>query len=109
MLVVGAGLSILGLIFDLIAGLILLPKIFITDREIELLAQLPIEESTTHMTGAGSRTTLPVAVTDVEKLKEYRDRYIEARRGERKHSRLGLLAFVIGFLLQLVGQVFALL
>jgi hypothetical protein len=109
MTIVGAVLSILGLVLDLVAGLILLPNIFITDREIRLLAQLPIEESTSHMTGADSRKTLPVAVTDVTKLREYRDRYIEARKEERKKGKLGLGVLIIGFFLQIVGQILPLL
>jgi len=36
MLVLSAIFSILGLIFDAIAGLVLLPKIFITDQELNL-------------------------------------------------------------------------
>jgi hypothetical protein len=80
MLVLSAVFSILGLICDAIAGLVLLPKIFITDQELDLLAELPIEPSTSHMTGEVSRATLPVAVTDVTKMNEYRKGYIEARK-----------------------------
>jgi hypothetical protein len=108
MMIVGAVLSILGLVLDLVAGLILLPNIFITDQEIELLAHLPIEESTSHLTGADSNETLSVTVTDVTKLREYRDRFIEARKDERKKGKLGFGVLIIGFFLQIVGQILVL-
>jgi hypothetical protein len=97
--------SILGLIFVFIAGCILLPKIFITDKELSFLEKLPIEPSTSHMTGAESRANLPVAVTDVDKIKEYRDRYIKARKEERAKGRIGLWFLAFGALLQIGGVI----
>lgn len=109
MLVLSAIFSILGLICDAIAGLVLLPKIFITDQELDLLAELPIEPSTSHMTGEVSRATLPVAVTDVGKINEYRKRYIEARREERRNGKIGLGFLVAGSFLQVLGVILVLL
>jgi hypothetical protein len=109
MLIPGAILSILGLICDVIAGVVLLPKIFITDEELSLLAGLPIEPSTTHLTGKVTRANLPVAVTDVERLNEYRDSYIEARKEERNKGRIGLWLLVVGSCLQAFGVILALL
>ena len=109
MVALGAILSILGLICDAVAGLVLLPKIFITDEELDLLAGLPIEPSTTHLTGEVTRATLPVAVTDVTKLNEYRERYIEARKEERRDGRIGLWFLVAGSFLQASGVILAML
>jgi len=105
----GAILSILGLICDAVAGLVLLPKIFITDEELNLLAGLPIEPSTTHMTGKVTCATLSVAVTDVTKLNEYQGRYIEARKEERRNGRIGLGFLVAGSFLQASGVILAML
>jgi hypothetical protein len=109
MLVLSAIFSILGLVCDAIAGLVLLPKIFITDQELNLVAELPIEPSTSHMTGEVSRATLPVAVTDVTKIDEYRKKYIEARKEERKNGKIGLGFLVAGSFLQVLGVILALL
>jgi len=109
MLVLSAILSILGLLCDAVAGLILLPRIFITDQELLLLAELPLEPSTSHMTGEVTRKTLPVAVTDVVKINDYRERYIEARQEERKNGRIGLGFLVAGSFLQAAGVIIALL
>ena len=108
MLVLGVVLSVLGLVCDGIAGLILLPRIFVTDEELNLLAELPIEQSTSHMTGAVTRATLPVAVTDVKRLIEYRKRYIEARQQEKRNGRFGLAFLVAGSFLQVVGVILTL-
>ena len=109
MLILSASLSVLGLIFDAVAGLILLPKIFITDKELDLLAELPLEPSTSHMTGEITGAILPVAVTDVGKINEYRKRYIKARKEERRNGRIGLGFLVAGSFLQAVGVLFAIL
>ena len=109
MLVLSAVFSILGLICDAIAGLILLPKIFITDQELNLLAELPIEPSTSHGTGEFSRVTLAVAVTDVTRINEYRKKYIEARKQERRNGRVGLGFLVAGSFLQVLRVILALL
>jgi len=98
-------LSILGLICDAVASSILLPRIFITDDELRLLAELPLEPSTSHMTGELSGKTLPVAVTDVASLSKYRSRYIDARKNERRNGRYGLGLLVAGSILQVVGIV----
>jgi len=103
MKIVGAILSILGLACDAIAGLVLLPRIFVTDKELNFLAELPIEQSTTHMTGAISQANMPVAVTDVEKLNDYRKQYIGARKEERKNGQIGLWLLVVGAVLQVAG------
>ena len=100
-------LSIVGLIVEFVAGLILLKSIFITDEEIKLLAELPIEESRSHMSARNSGVQLNVAVIDSAKLSEYRDRYIQARKTERGRGRLGFGMLVVGFLLQLAGQILA--
>lgn len=106
MFVFGILASVLGLIFVLVAGLILLPRIFVTDEELALLSELPIEESTTHMTGANSHLNLPVAVTDVGKLLTYRERFIEARKEERKKGTIGLYILVMGSGFQVLGVIF---
>ena len=98
-------LSILGLICDLIAGVVLLPKIFITDEELDLLAELPIEPSTSHTRGETTRVILPVAVTDVTKLNEYRENYIAARKEEKRKGGIGLWFLVAGSFLQFLGVI----
>jgi hypothetical protein len=103
MIITSAVASILGLILVVVAGVVLLRNIFITDEELNRLAELPIEQSTTNMTGAITHANLPVAVTDVVKLLDYRKSYIEARKIERKNGRIGLWLLVIGSLLQIVG------
>lgn len=108
-LLIGVGLSVLGLICVLIAGLVVLPKIFITDEELKLLAELPLEPSTSHMTGEITRATLPVAVTDVVKLNQYREQYIQARKEERNKGKIGLWFLVIGTTLQVAGVIVAVL
>ena len=105
MLAIGISASVLGLVLVMIAGLIVLPKIFITDEELDLLSELPIEQSTTHMTGAESFKNLPIAVTDVSKLLEYRKRFIDARKEERKKGRIGLYTLVAGSFCQVVGVI----
>ena len=108
MLVLSAIVSILGLICDAIAGLVLLPKIFVTDQELSLLAELPIEPLTSHMTGEVSGAKLSVAGTDVTKMNEYRKKYIEARKEERRDGRIGLGFLVAGSFLQVLGIILAL-
>jgi len=98
-------LSVIGLVLVAVAGFVLLPSIFITDAELVALGELPLEESTSHMTGASSGRTLPVAVTDVAKLVAYRDRYIQARKEERRKGRMGLCLLGSGSALQIVGVV----
>jgi hypothetical protein len=61
------------------------------------------------MTGEITRKTLSVAVTDVEKINDYRGRYIEARQEERKNGRIGLGFLVAGSFLQAAGVITALL
>ena len=109
MAIISAIVSIAGLACDALAGLVLLPKIFVSDEELNQLAGLPIEQSTSHMTGAVTHANLPVAVTDVVKLIEYRTRYIEARKKERKSGRVGLVFLVVGSTLQVAGVILALL
>lgn len=89
----------------MVAGLILLPKIFITDKELELFAEIPIEESTTNMSSAITNQTLAVAVTDPVKIKNYKERYIAARKEERQKGKKGLIYLVIGSLFQTVGLI----
>lgn len=105
MLAFGIVASIFGLILVLVAGLILLPKIFVTDEELALLSELPIEQSTTNMTGVESQQNLPVAVTNVGKLLTYRERFIKARKEERKKGRMGLYLLVGGSVLQVLGVI----
>jgi len=105
MLALGIAVSVLGLILVLVAGLILLPRIFVKDEELDLLSELPIEPSTSNMTGVVSRQNLPVAVTDVGKLLAYRERFIEARKEERKKGKQGLYMLVAGSVLQVLGVI----
>jgi len=107
--ILGMILSILGVVCDFVAGVILLPKIFITDQELNLLAELPIEPSTSHMTGEITGKTLTVAVTDIANIINYRKQYIEARQQERKNGRIGLFFLVIGSFFQAAGIIIALL
>lgn len=104
-MVMGIASSIVGLILVLVAGLILLPKIFVTDRELDELSELPLEQSTTHMTGAESHQSLRVAVTDVQKVQAYRERFMEARKEERSKGKLGLYLLVSGSGLQALSVV----
>jgi hypothetical protein len=61
------------------------------------------------MTGKITHANLPVAVTDVAELNKYRDRYIEARKEERKNGRIGLVFLVVGSVFQALGVIIALL
>jgi len=99
--------SVLGLVLVGIAGIVVLPKIFITDEELKLLSDLPLEPSTTNMTGKITRANLPVAVTDVTKLGEYREKYIQARKDERRKGKFGLWCLVIGSFFQVLGVILA--
>lgn len=89
----------------MVAGLILLPKIFITDKELELFAELPIEESTTNLSSAVTKETLAVALTNPAKIKEYKKRYIASRKEERQKGKKGLIFLVIGSLFQTIGLI----
>lgn len=89
----------------MIAGLILLPKIFISDKELELFAEIPIEESTTNLSSAITNQILSVAVTDPAKIRDYKERYITARKEERRKGKKGLIYLVIGSLFQTIGLI----
>lgn len=101
--ILGAILLIAGLFYAAIAGLILLPKILVTQEELDLLANIPVEPSTTHMTGALSGETRNVALTDIISLKTYKSAYLDARREERVKGKRGLRFIVYAFLLQVIG------
>ena len=99
---VSASLSILGLFCVLSAGLVLLPKIFVPDEELNFLDELPIEPSTSHMTSEAGEN-LSVVVADVAKLDKYRKSYIGARKEEKRKEKIGLGLFVLGFIFQAFG------
>lgn len=105
MITLGIFSEILGLIAVLVAGIIWLPKIFVTDEELKLLGELPVELSTSNLTGEISRETLPAVVIDGEKLNEYRRRYMDARKEEREKGKNGLCLLVIGFAFQVLGVI----
>lgn len=96
-------LLIVGLTCATVAGLFLLPKILVTQEELDLLANIPVEPSTTHMTGEESGVTRNVALTDIVSLKRYRSAYLEARREELRKGILGLRLIVAAFVLQVIG------
>jgi hypothetical protein len=48
---------------------------------------------------------LPVAVTDVTKLNEYRENYIAARKEEKRKGGIGLWFLVAGSFLQFLGVI----
>lgn len=103
-MLIGNTLIIVGLFLDLIAAYILLKNVFITDGEIKQLSDLPIEESTSHMTGRESGDTKPIALTDVKELADYKDRFIKERNIEKKRGQTALRILIFGFILQIVGQ-----
>jgi len=105
MITLGVLISIIGIILLMIAGLILLPKIFIKDDELELLAELPFEESKSNTTGIQSNKNMPIVVTDSYKLIKYKTRYIEARKEERRKGKIGLYFLVAGSVMQAVGAI----
>jgi hypothetical protein len=46
-----------------------------------------MEPATGHTTGAESRRTLSIVVTDAAQLTAYRQQFIDARRTERRRGR----------------------
>jgi len=105
MVILGIIISSIGIILVMIAGLFLLPKIFISNEELEMLAELPFEESTTNTKGIQSQKILPIAVTDAKKIEEYKERYINARKEEREKGKLGLYFLVLGSMMQAAGLI----
>lgn len=103
MIVLAVVLSVIGLMCEFVAALLLLPHILTTEKELDLLVKLPIEEATTHLTGAQSGKTLPVALTSLDRLSEYRQYYLQARKNERRKGQQGLRVLVAGSVLQMVG------
>jgi len=99
-------LNVIGLSLNLVGAVRLANSIFITDEEINALSELPIDVSSTNLSPVGSNKIYPVAITDAEKLKLFRDRFIDARKKERKKGRQGLYLIIAGFLMQLLGQIF---
>lgn len=102
--IIGVILSIIGLACAAIGGLVLLPKILITQEELDLLASIPVEPSTSHMTGEVSGENRNVALTDISSLEEYRKVHLEARRQEQTKGIQGLRFIVGAFLLQVLGS-----
>ncbi|MBI5574530.1 MAG: hypothetical protein HY919_08310 [Elusimicrobia bacterium] len=102
-LIIGTILSIIGIIGTLIGALILLPKIFIPKEELELLSKLPVEPSTSHMTSSITHKTLPVTVTDVKVLIEYKELYIKNRKKDTEKGKKGFIFLIGGSLLQILG------
>jgi len=83
MLILGLSLSGVGLIIVAYSGYILLQNLFVSDDELNMLSELPIEPSYSGFTGTSSGKNLPAAITDPDKLNKYRDRYITERKKER--------------------------
>jgi len=50
-----------------------------------------------------TRKNLPVAVTDVGKIIEYRSKYINSRKEERKRGKLGFSFIACGSSLQFIA------
>lgn len=105
MLILGLVLSGTGLVLVAISGYILLKNLFVSDEELNMLSKLPIEPSNSGMTGMTSGKNLPAAVTDPDKLKEYRTLYIKERETERKNGRKGLWLLIFGTALQVIGLI----
>lgn len=103
LLITGTITSIIGIIGSLIGALILLPKIFISKEELELLSKLPVEPSTSHMTSAITNKNLPVTVTDVKILIKYKELYIKNRTEGAAKSKKGFIFLISGSLLQILG------
>jgi len=101
-LMVAFGLQIVGLLLTVIGSWILLRGLFITDEEIEDLTTLPISPSKSSFEKTG-----PLATTDPERLKNYRDLFLNKRKEERRKGRFALWLFIGGFALQAVGLFFA--
>ena len=92
-----------GLALGFFAAFWVLPGIFISEAEIRELSELPLAASSTRFTTTESRENMPAALTDVDALRTYRERFLEARQAERRRGYVGLRLLVIGFGLQLVG------
>ncbi len=102
---VGLWFSGVGLALGLVAALLLLKSLFITDEEIARLSELPLGESSTNLTITGDHTPRPVALVIPEAADEYTARFIAARRDERTRGRRALALLVAAFVLQLAGIV----
>lgn len=94
-----------GLVIVAISGCMLLRYLFVSDAELNMLSELPIEPSGTGFTGTTSGKNLPAAITDPDKLNEYRAHYIEGRKKERKNGRIGLMLLICGSALQILGLI----
>lgn len=100
--VFGLGLSVWG-------SVILVRHLFISDKEIEEISEIPIEPSTTNYTSATSRQNLSGAVTDITKINQYKNDFIKRRKSERTNGKRGINLIILGFVLQSIPYVFALL
>jgi len=101
--VTGAGLAL-----GFFAAWRVLPGIFVSDRELQELSELPLEGSTTNLTSAATGANLAVAVTDLAALRRYRKQYLDARKAERVRGVSGLRLLLAAFALQLAGLVLGL-
>ncbi|MFA6554077.1 MAG: hypothetical protein WCS89_01065 [Candidatus Paceibacterota bacterium] len=96
-------INLLGLVLNVLGSIILVKYLFISDKEIEDISEIPIEPSTTHFTSATSRKTLSGALTDVEKINRYRGDFIRRRRDERTNGKRGIYLVIVGFIIQAVA------
>ncbi len=99
-------ISLAGLVCGIWGSFILVNHIFITDKEIEKLSAIPLEASNTNMTNKDCSKNLPVALTDVTAILDYRNMAIENRKIERGNGKKGLRWLMIGFILQAIPPIF---
>ncbi len=97
-MLIASGLQIAGLALTVWGSWLLLKGLFITDEEIDQLAELPIHESKHYGHGGDCFASI-----DPKKLEEYKTLYLKERKSQRKTGRIALRLFIAGFALQAMG------
>lgn len=99
-LVVGAGLSILGLCLEIAGVRRLAGDIFLDDDKIEEINNFPIEGTST-MIADGSKPPRPLATVDG--MENFKQLLIKHQKGVRYEAQRGFTILKIGLAFQIVG------
>ena len=98
-------LTVAGLGAQLRGAFLLSRHLFVSDEEINRLVNIPIEESTSNLSGATSNLPKAAAVLDVPKFREFRDVHVRDRRNQKRIGRHALKLIMMGAVLQAIGAV----